>query len=71
MVRAVFVEAVGAGQLEGVIHVERLVADLAFLLDGSDELLWAVTADQDFLVLGEDRAFWELAFFWTGNSVIG
>lgn len=71
MVRAVFVEAVGAGQLEGVVHVERLVADLAFLLDGSNELLWAVAADQDFLVLGEDCAFWELALFWTGNSVIG
>lgn len=71
LVHAVLVETVGAGQLKGVIHMERLCADLAFLLNGSDDLLWAVAADQDFLVLGEDCAFWELAFLWTGNSVIG
>ena len=71
LVRAVLVEAVGAGQLQGVLHVEDFVAYLAFLLEGSDDLSWTVTADQHLFVLGEDRALWELAFLWTGSSVIG
>lgn len=71
LVRAVLVEAVGAGQLEGVLHVEGLVAELAFLLECPDGLLWAVTADQHLFLLGENCALWELVMLRTGKSVIG
>ena len=70
LVRALLVEAVSAGQLKGFVHVDDFGADLAFFLDGSNGFPWAVAADQHLFVLGEDGAFRELAFLWTGSSKV-